>query len=613
LLIDDASKGVTVNIYLLKAQWELFGLRAPVFSWLVSVGLMAYCALILLRQLRESKIRQRTLSVADRRLDALHPGHPPAQNRRNGISGRLLQEIEKVFSDLPPLGTAWQTISSSMIRRTDRNGEERFWIAEDIGALFSESTASGSQGYRNASAIITGVGLLATFLAILVALLDVRLANNRIQGLDLLIQGLSGKFLSSVVAVACATTLVFFEKGLFHPVKVRTLALGATLRGLLPRLTPSQILLDSHKEIVDRLEALMRKDATLASELGQGLAHAIEPALDKMAVTFNESLTGAAQGRFGQMSESLGNAAAMLQQMNSQLTMTGNVLNNLVETAARTASHEAVNRQNQIEQMTGAVDNLMGRLHDHTGESMGAMEKAMAAITLDMSRTMTDLSTRMAAVIETTSERSTGSAREVLDRAGSLASSSAEHLAALLERHSAEMGKADALRDALDSTLRQFTHALGRHNETTEGLSSLAAEVNRNISSLAGIAQSVAEGQETAARMLASSSGQIERLTEFAREQEEVWQRIQASMTGYETMFQSVEGHARELLAQIARHLGGYSSVTEKHFTLLTTTADNFISQAAGRLSGSIDELGEQLDELHDAMNKMAYASQHMR
>ena len=600
-------------MYLLKAQWELFGLRAPAFSWLVSAGLIVYCASILLRQLRESKIRQHTLSVADRRLDALHPGRSPAQNRRSGISGRLFQEIDEVFNDLPLLGTAWQTVSSSMIHRTDRNGEERFWIAEDIGAVFDESTGPGSQGYRNASAIITGVGLLATFLAILVALLDVRLANNRIQGLDLLIHGLSGKFLSSVVAVACATTLVFFEKGLFHPVKVRTLALGATLRNLLPRLTPSQILLDSHQEIVDRLEALRGKDAASAFELSQGLAHAIEPALDRMAVTFNESLTGAASGQFGQMSESLGSTASMLQQMNSQLAMTGSVLNDLVELATRTAGHEAVSRQTQIEQMTGAVGNLMGRLQDHTGESMGSMEKAMAAITLDMSHKMTDLSTRMAAVIEQTSERSTGSAREVLDQAGALTSRSTEQLAALLERHSAEMGRVDALRDALDNTLRQFTHALERHNETTEGLSSLTAEVNRNISSLAGISRSVAESQETAARMLASSSGQIERLTGFAREQEEVWQRIQASMTGYETMFQTVEGHARELLAQIARHLGGYSSVTEKHFTLLTTTADNFISQATGRLSGSIDELGEQLDELHDAVSKMACASQDMR
>ncbi len=222
-------KGVSVNIHLLKAQWELFGLRAPAFSWLVSAGLIVYCASIFLRQLRESKIRQRILSAADRRLGLLRKGRSPAQDRRSGISGHFLREIDKVFNDLPPLRTAWLTISSSMISRTDRNGEAYFWIAEDIGPVFNESATTHERDYRNASAIITGVGLLATFLAILVALLDVRLAHNRIQGLDLLIQGLSGKFLSSVVAVACATALVFFEKGLFHPVGVRALALGATL------------------------------------------------------------------------------------------------------------------------------------------------------------------------------------------------------------------------------------------------------------------------------------------------------------------------------------------------------------------------------------------------
>ncbi len=46
---------------------------------------------------------------------------------------------------------------------------------------------------------------------------------------------------------------------------------------------------------------------------------------------------------------------------------------------------------------------------------------------------------------------------------------------------------------------------------------------------------------------------------------------------------------------------------------MLTTTPDNFISQGTGRLSGSIDELGEQLDELHSAMTKMAFIFQSMR
>ena len=133
---------------------------------------------------------------------------PVIAKRRPGL---LLREIGNVFDYLPSLGTAWQAISSSIISRTGKNGEESFWTAQDIRAAFDESTAEGRRDYRNASAIITGVGLLATFLAILVALLDVRLAQNRIQGLDLLVQGLSGKFLSSVVAVARATALVVLE------------------------------------------------------------------------------------------------------------------------------------------------------------------------------------------------------------------------------------------------------------------------------------------------------------------------------------------------------------------------------------------------------------------
>jgi hypothetical protein len=602
-----------MNVYLLKAQWVFFGLGAPAFSWLVSGGLIVYCVWIFLRQMRESKIRHHCLSVADRRLKSLQTRRSVGQVRRNGISENLLSEIDKVFSDLPPLRIAWQTTYSSMISRTDRNGEEHFWIADDIGTLFNESVVTEGLDYRKASAIITGVGLLATFLAILVALLDVRLTNNRIQGLDLLIQGLSGKFLSSVVAVACATALVFFEKGLFKPVRVRANTLGGTLRSLLPRLTTSQILLDSHKEIIDHLEALRSRDTGLTMNLSQGLADTIEPALNRMAVNFNESLSGAAKGQFGQMSESLGSTAQMLQQMNSQLAMTGNVLNELVDLAKRTAVSETANRQTQIEHMTGAVGNLMGKLQDHTGESVGSMERAMAAITLDMSLKMTDLSDRMVAVIEKTSETSTGSAREVLDQAGSLASKSAEQLAVLLERHNDEMSRVDGLKDALDSTLRQFTSAIGRYNETNEGLEKLAAEINMNVSSLAGITKLIAESQETAVRVLSSSSGQIESLKGFAHEQDEVWQRIEASMTGYKTMFQDVDSHAKELLSQIARHLGGYSSLTEKHFSLLTTTADNFISQATGRLSGSIDELGEQLDILHSAMNKMAHTSQNMR
>ena len=597
--------------FLLKAQWEFFGLRAPAFSWIASTGIIAYFSFVYLRQWRESKNRQHAFLITDKELKSLQTGKSVGQG--NGIPRHLYDEIDKTFKNMPLLQVPWQTLSSSIVRRTGRNGEERYWVSEDIGTIFNETITAENQSYRNAPAIITGVGLLATFLAILVALLDMQLVNNKIQGLDLLIHGLSGKFLSSVVAVACATLLVSAEKGIFHPVKARAASLCMTLRKLLPRISSAQILLDLHGEIVEESKILKDLSSGLALNMNQGLAEAIGPAMEKMAARFNESLVGATQGQFGQISESLGTTALLLQGMNSQFGLAGNVLNELMDVAKRTVTDETANRESHIEQVTDVVGDLMGKLQNHTSESVGSMEMALAAITSDMSRRMTELSTQMASVVENVSERSAGSAKEVLDQAGSLTARSAEQLALLLESHSAEMAKVDDLKAALDGTLRQFSASIGRYGAMTDNLEELTTEVNASVASLAGITKAVADSQAMAVQLVSSSAQQMESLKAFSREQQEVWERIGSSMTQYEAVFQKVEGHAKELLTQIARHLGGYSTVTEKHFNMLTTTADNFISQASGRLSGSIDELGEQLDELNSAVTKIAFTSQSMR
>lgn len=61
--------------------------------------------------------------------------------------------------------------------------------------------------------ILTGVGLLMTFVAILDGLSNVSVsANMDVTGIGGLINGLSGKFVSSIVAVTCAVSFVFVER-----------------------------------------------------------------------------------------------------------------------------------------------------------------------------------------------------------------------------------------------------------------------------------------------------------------------------------------------------------------------------------------------------------------
>jgi hypothetical protein len=642
-------------VFILKAQWELLGLKAPVFSWVVSAGLLAYCIRVYLKHRREFGQRARFIYGAEKKLKSLRG--KDITSAGNGISRQFYDAIAEIFKGLPLLRAQWQGVSSSIIRRPGKNGEDRFWISEEIGNFFNETSMLDNHAYKTAPTIITGVGLLATFLAILVALLDVKLSNNRVQGLDLLVQGLSGKFLSSVVALACATLLVYLEKGVMHPARAAITSLTLTLGDLLPRLVPAQVLSDLHREITSQSGAFKTFNADLTFKLKQSFSESLGPTLQRMVTAvddlnrfmrnveaqkneqinrqpvlspraieqsmefslekagdrFINSFTASAQGQLNQVMDLLANTATLLEQMNSQFVLNQNVFNDLINVAKNVTTDQITAREAQVEQLTGVLSELMHRLQEKTGESMGSMQRSLAAITGDISNKVMDLSAQMAATVEEASERSTKRAKEVLDEAGSLSSRSAQHLARLLEMHSIELNKVEDLRTLLDGTLKELTASINRHGTATESLQNLTSEVNIGVASLSQIAKSIRETQEVAVRISSSASGQIGSLKSFTEGQQAVWGKVQTSMLQYEQVFEKVEGHAKDLLTQIAQYLGGYSDITQKHFIHLTSAADNFISQATGRLAGSIDELGEQLDDLNSAVANIVRASQTVR
>ena len=70
------------DMFLLKIQWELLGLKAPVFSWLVSFFLIFYSIYIYSTHREASRNRQRVLAVADKRLKSVR-GTTPARPVRD--------------------------------------------------------------------------------------------------------------------------------------------------------------------------------------------------------------------------------------------------------------------------------------------------------------------------------------------------------------------------------------------------------------------------------------------------------------------------------------------------------------------------------------------------
>ena len=104
--------------------------------------------------------------------------------------------------------------------------------------------------------ILTGVGLLMTFVAILDGLSHVSVtANMDVKGIGGLINGLSGKFVSSVVAVTCAVLFVFVERIAYSRPARAYSELISSLRSRFRRRTTEHLLFEIQNQLASQAAA----------------------------------------------------------------------------------------------------------------------------------------------------------------------------------------------------------------------------------------------------------------------------------------------------------------------------------------------------------------------
>jgi hypothetical protein len=88
--------------------------------------------------------------------------------------------------------------------------------------------------YRQFPSLVTGLGLLLTFLALFIGLGKLHAEGSEIVGIQGLINGLAGKFLTSIVGLVVANVFTFLEK----PIVARLMNAHHAFLGLIDQLFP---------------------------------------------------------------------------------------------------------------------------------------------------------------------------------------------------------------------------------------------------------------------------------------------------------------------------------------------------------------------------------------
>jgi hypothetical protein len=379
-----------------------FGVSAPDFIWWAAAFLILFPLCVLLRLLwlvgRKSKYLEQTALA----VDQVRSRNPIIANQ--GLSAAGYDDLSQLFTNINSLRPAWSGYDSLVVRRRSSSGEDQYWATESAAAAFTEGVVFdrglNRSFYTAVPGVVTGVGLLFTFLAILVALMEVKVVKDgRVEGLPLLIHGLSGKFVSSIAALASATIFTILEKLLLPRLTTARLRLIEAIDTLIPRLSAVRVLADMQRDIAEQSTAFRSFNADLSLKLKQSFSESMGPTTERMVAAieelnrllraaeaqkqetiteslegllhnlersiteslqgmgerFTESLAGSTMNEFGKVTESLGGTARLLENMNVQSQMTQSALKELVNLAKSSTVEQMALGKSQVEDCTAPL------------------------------------------------------------------------------------------------------------------------------------------------------------------------------------------------------------------------------------------------------------------
>lgn len=504
------------------------------------------------------------------------------------------------------------------------------------------------------SNVLVGMGLILTFLGLIVALHTASrgMASNDPAAMQLSLRALltvaGAKFFTSVAGVGTSLMLRFAEHGLQKKTNAATEALCALLeRGMLyvppQRLAVEQ--LDVMREQRDQLKAFNTDFALQLSErMGTQFQQAIAPVTASLA-TLNSSMSamsdGLGQGAAKAVAEASGGELRALGQtlatLGERLDALGSTVNSSGDDAARQIraagadfAQAATDIREAFDRLTGQVDGMGNRFAEQ-GEAMAGvqnqtlermlsgLEKAQTQSADAITEAVSRLQGAGAAVAETMQRDVSASLAEgvaasqetfkaVLEESGeglrSVAaglSKSVADAAEQIERASVGFTRSgeSAVRtaEAMTSVTGEAKIAAISIGDASKGFSTIAAPVAQAVQALSEAANRIQRSVETGQQSEAETLKGLQTLAEGIRETQEA---AETAWRDYRARFE----HVDRALEQTTVKLGETLNDSFNEFRRFATDTDRELSSAVGKLAGTvtaIQEYAESLDEYVEA------------
>ncbi len=604
--------------------------------------------------------------------DALNAVSNSSQmQRRDGLPLASLDEVRSRCERLDEVPRGWWTAVDAHIEHyTSPQDVEGWFLTEKprhvlpyevvVGKRFHSAIFSAFPG------LLTGAGLTLTFVAILLALYGVHYdkANtvDPVTGIDVLINGLSGKFVSSIVALLLSIFFTLGERFAVRSLRTRYEQLIAAVGSAIPDLPPSRILLDIRRythdqtvsvsnissDVVDRLVGAFNIAVvpTLTSGMSSGVAEKLQSefrptmqqmndtleglkaailglesqkqesvtgeirtlvtsletslvnALVKMGDNFHQALTGATNKEFGNVQGTLEATRHMLSEMNTQFGAMQAAFSAIIEKADQSTSDQMKTGREQSEALTALMNGLMLRMQESADQNLGSVRSQLTLVVSDLAERVGTLSQDMMAAADTVAKQAQTSANQVVEQTGAWSEATAKRLEGLLAHIEARSRDFQAAGQSLLKAREFLVDVISQNAGALDRMAEASRQVQAYSAGLAGQTDALKGISQLQSQVTVQLRETSGGLRASAEQNEKMLAEYRRTFADYKGVIDELDQNLGKILGTIQAGLRDYNQSIENNFKEIVKISNPMISEASSYLQAQIEELSGQLEEL---------------
>ena len=547
----------------------------------------------------------------------------------------LGQQYETLISKLKKdkkFGNLWQEFDETIVKVKDDEGKVKIFNTIDAYHLFNFDTIVKSKinirFFNVIPGILTGLGLLGTFVGITTGLSDVPTAHATTEqlkeGIFGLLAGAQVAFSTSVWGILLSLISNTFEKWRINKLGRYISRLQVSIDSTFTKKRPEAILLDTYDQSKQQTQELKRFNTDLAFKIGEALNEGVTKnlipvfdeileaidelrafkeesatdAIGKLVDEFKNAMTAGASGQIKEMSNTLQRTAILLDKANEKSEQDQQMMKETLDEHLSSfknsvaAMMEEMNQHQQsgTEQIQQSMENILARIDEN-------VEKTGKQFEMMMDRTQSNVDQNLSGI------------KDLFEK---LDSDFTEKIDVISGQFSKE-------KDSLDSLLDKIQGQVSAFNDSTEGMNQISSKlreivpgIERTSTQLSNTINNYASLQE---ELIDSLIEIQDKHTDINERNEELIENIRDALdetkqhwSAYEKKFADVREDLNGVFEELEEGLNIYQTNTKNGLTNNLQVFDELMGNAIGSLSSGIDELKETLGEIINVNNNGAQA-----